>query len=270
MIRGTDRGMAEPLTAARAVRIAEPGHRARLVWFALAVIVLMGGAVVAALTVDRAVEAGRVGADLKLYLQAAGGFLDGGGLYPAQQLAGPYVVADGDILYPPPILLLMVPFLILPAILFWVVPIGIIAVIVARHRPEPWSWPLLALALSYPITSLKIVHGNPVMWVAAAIALATITVGPAVVVLVKPTLAPFALIGANRRRWWLALAVFGFVAALFAPLWPDYVKVVTNAHNPNGLLYSLDEVPLVLIPIVAWIASPRFAIPARLPSLIRR
>ena len=270
MIRGTDRGMAEPLTAAGAVHIAEPGHRARLIWFAAAVVVLMGGSVVAALTLERAFEAGRVGADLQLYLQAAGAFLGGHGLYPAHQLAGPYVVTDGDILYPPPIVLLIGPFLALPAVLFWIVPIAIIAVVVARHRPEPWSWPLLALALSYPITSLKIVHGNPVMWIAAAIALATITVGPAVLVLVKPTLAPFALIGANRRRWWVALATFGVVAALFAPLWPDYLKVVTNARNPNGLLYSLDEVPLMLIPIVAWIASPRFTIPARLPSLIRR
>jgi hypothetical protein len=258
--------MAESV-ATPAAGVVEPGRRPRLLMFAVSVLILIGGAMIAILTWQRAVEAGRVGADLQLYLHSASQFLEGGGFYPAHQLAGPYVVADGDILYPPPILLLIVPFLVLPGIFFWVVPLGVIAAVVARHRPGPWSWPLLALTLSYPVTSLKIVHGNPVMWVAAAVALATITAGPAVLVLVKPTLAPFALIGANRRRWWITLAAFGVVAALFAPMWPDYLKVAMNAQSQNGLLYSLDEVPLMLIPIIAWIASPGVTIPGRRPNL---
>jgi hypothetical protein len=181
------------------------------------------------------------------------------------QLAGPYPVTDGAILYPPPIVALMAPFLVLPAALFWIVPLATIVGVVVRHRPAAWSWPLLALGLAYPVTSLKLVHGNPVMWIAAAVALATLTAGPAVFALLKPTLAPFALLGAPRRNWWIALAVAAAVAIVFAPLWPDYLAVLSNARYEKGALYSLDEVPFVLIPIVARIASPRFV-----PPKIRR
>jgi hypothetical protein len=218
---------------------------------------------VAGLTWGTVASANRVGADFQLYVDASRGVLAGHGLYPAHQLAGPYDVADGDILYPPPIVLLMLPFTILPTILFWVIPLGIIAAIVVRYRPAVWSWPLLALGFAYPVTSLKIVHGNPTMWIVAAIALGTVTAGPAVFVLFKPTLAPFALIGVNRRRWWLALVIAIVLAALFAPLWPDYLTVLANTRG-RGILYSLDEVPFALVPVIAWIASPRFRWPRRL------
>jgi hypothetical protein len=172
-------------------------------------------------------------------------------------LAGPYVLADGDILYPPPIVLLMLPFAILPAVLFWIMPLGVVAAVVVHHRPALWSWPLMALGLAYPVTSLKIVHGNPTMWIVAAIALGTVTAGPAVLVLLKPTLAPFALIRANRPRWWLVLGMAIAVAALFAPMWPDYIRVLENTRGA-GIFYSVDEVPFALVPVIAWVASPRF------------
>jgi hypothetical protein len=234
--------------------------------FAISALILGFGIVVAVMTWMTVAAADRVGADFLLYLDASRGLLDGRSLYPAHQVAAPYLLADGDILYPPPIVLLMLPFTVLPAILFWIVPITTVAAVVIRHRPAPWSWPLLALGLAYPVTSLKIVHGNPTMWIVAAIALATVTAGPAVFVFLKPTLAPFALIGASHRRWWIALGVAALVAAAFAPLWPDYLRVLANARNPNGILYSLDEVPFVLVPVVAWLASPRFARPAWLAA----
>jgi hypothetical protein len=256
-----------------AAATADPSGRQRairLAWFGATAMILAYGALVAVLTWTTVSAADRVGADFRLYLDAARGVLDGNGLYPAHQRAGAYVVADGDILYPPPILLLMLPFAVLPAFLFWVVPLATIAAAVVRHRPVAWSWPLLAFGLAYPVTSLKIVHGNPTMWIVAAIALGTITAGPAVFVLLKPTLAPFALIGANRRPWWLALAAAAAIAVAFAPLWPDYLRVLANARNPNGVLYSLDEVPFALVPIVAWIAAPTFRRPEALGAWRRR
>jgi hypothetical protein len=234
--------------------------------FAISALILGFGIVVAVMTWTTVAAADRVGADFLLYLDASRGLLDGRSLYPAHQVAAPYLLADGDILYPPPIVLLMLPFTVLPAILFWIVPITTVAAVVIRHRPAPWSWPLLALGLAYPVTSLKIVHGNPTMWIVAAIALATVTAGPAVFVFLKPTLAPFALIGASRRRWWFALGVAALVAVAFAPLWPDYLRVLANARNPNGILYSLDEVPFAIVPVVAWLASPRFARPVWLAA----
>jgi hypothetical protein len=52
-------------------------------------------------------------------------------------------------------------------------------------------------------------------------------------------------------------------------LWLDYIKVVVDSHNPHGLLYSLDEVPFLLIPVIAWVGSPRFRL-SRWREQIRR
>lgn len=229
-------------------------------WYApvmLAVtVVIMGAAfLVAWLTFSRVEASGRLGADLSLYLGATQRWISGGGFYPEHQLAGPYLLADGDILYPPPILLLITPFLILPAPFFWLVPLGALAAVIVRHRPRPWAWPLMAIGLAFPITSLKVVHGNPVMWIVAALALGTAYAWPSVFVLLKPSLAPFALIGARHRSWWIALGVSAVLSVPFAGLWADYVKVALYARSPNGLLYSLDEVPLMLIPVIAWLGS---------------
>jgi hypothetical protein len=227
------------------------------VLFGLTVVALIAAAGITLRTAQAAADAGRVGADLTLYVDATRRALAGGAFYPSDQLAGPFAVADGDILYPPTVMFLVAPFLVLPAVLFWIVPIGIIAAVVAWHRPQPWAWPLVALALAWPITSLKVVHGNPVMWIVAAIALATIHAWPAILVLIKPSLAPFALIGIRHRSWWIALAVFACASTVFGALWLDYVRVVVNSRNPNGLLYSLDEVPMMLIPVIAWLGSSR-------------
>jgi hypothetical protein len=240
----------------------------RLALFGLAAVILLYGTLVGVLTLQSAVAAGRVGADLRLYLDATQHVLGGAGFYPAHQLAGPYTIADGDILYPPPVLALFVPFLVVPAVLFWLIPLATVAVVVAYHRPRPWAWPLMALGLAFPITSLKLVHGNPVMWIAAATALGTVYAWPAVFVLLKPSLAPFALIGATRRTWWIALGALALATIPFGALWLDYARVVLDSHNPNGYLYSLDEVPFVLVPVIAWIGSPRFHWPRRLVDRI--
>lgn len=227
--------------------------------FGATVVILGAAALVAWLTISGVSAAGRLGADLTLYLAAAERWISSGGFYPVHQVAGPYPVSDGDILYPPPLLLLLIPFLVLPAVLFWIIPLGTIAAVVRRHRPRPWAWPLMALGLAYPVTTLKIVHGNPVMWIAAAMALGTVYAWPSVLVLLKPSLAPFALIGARRRSWWIALGVAAVLSVPFAGLWVDYAKVALNARSPNGLLYSLDEVPLMLIPVIAWLGRARRA-----------
>lgn len=236
---------------------------------ALTVVIVIAAVVVAWLTFSRADAAGRLGADLTLYLEAARRWISGGGFYPAHQLAGPYPITDGDILYPPPILLLLVPFLVLPAPLFWLVPLGALAAVIVHHRPRPWAWPLMALGLVLPITSLKVVHGNPVMWIVGALALGTVYAWPAVLVLLKPSLAPFALIGATRRSWWIALGAAAIVSVALAGLWAAYISVALNARSANGLLYSLDEVPFMLVPMIAWIGSSVDAPAPRRPVLRR-
>ncbi len=40
-------------------------------------------------------------------------------------------------------------------------------------------------------------------------------------------------------------------------MWSDYLTVLTNSRNEVGLLYSLSDVPLLLIPIIAYLGRTR-------------
>lgn len=194
------------------------------------------------------------GVDFALYRDAAARWLGGGPFYEPYQLAGSYEVRAGDVLYPPVALLLFIPFIVLPAVLWWVIPLALTGWSVWRLRPSPVAWPVIALCLWYPNTGVKLLTGNPVIWSLAALALGTIYAWPAVFVLLKPSLAPLALFGSRTRSWWLALGGFATASILFLPMWPDYIRVVLNAQHPSGALYSLGEVPMMLIPLAAWIA----------------
>jgi hypothetical protein len=87
---------------------------------------------------------------------------------------------------------------------------------------------------------------------------------PSVFVLLKPSLFPFALFGANRRSWWLALAVFVAMCLPFASMWSDWVTTLLNSTG-GGLLYSTLEAPMLLIPLVAWFGRARSAVPEPQP-----
>ena len=100
---------------------------------------------------------------------------------------------------------LFVPFTFLPPILWWAVPIGVVAWVVWRLAPGPLAWPVMALCLVWPPTQVKLITGNPVVWSVAALALACLNYWPSVLVLIKPSLFPFALFGATHRSWWVAL-----------------------------------------------------------------
>jgi ABC-type transport system involved in cytochrome c biogenesis permease component len=75
-------------------------------------------------------------------------------------------------------------------------------------------------------------------------------------VLLKPSLAPFALFGANRRSWWAGLAALVLLCLPFGGLWADWVASVLNSRG-GGLLYSALEIPMLLLPLVAWIGRTR-------------
>jgi hypothetical protein len=195
---------------------------------------------------------GQVGVDYHLYVDAASGWLKGGPYFQPYQLAGPYPVSAGDILYPPIALILFVPFTVLPALLWWLLPLAAVGWSLVRLRPKRESWPWLAACLAWPTTPLKVLTGNPVIWAVAALALGVVYAWPSVLVLIKPSLFPFALFGANTRRWWLALAVLLAVSLPFGTLWLDWIHVVLNSQGA-GLAYSTLEIPLLAFPIVAWL-----------------
>lgn len=82
-----------------------------------------------------------VGVDYQLYVDATTRWLSGGPFYPAYELAGPFANTDHDILYPPVAILLFAPFTVLPAILWWAIPLGLVVWVIYCLRPDPVVWP---------------------------------------------------------------------------------------------------------------------------------
>jgi hypothetical protein len=201
-----------------------------------------------------------IGVDFVLYRDVAARWLAGGPYFEPYQIAGPYEIRAGDVLYPPVGLLLFAPFAILPAAiawgLWWALPLGATAWAIRRLAPRPEVWPLIAFCVAWPTTLLKTWTGNPVIWSMGAMALATIYAWPAVFALLKPSLAPFALFGANRRSWWIALTVLIAASVPFGGLWADWVASLANSRG-GGVLYSTLEIPMLLLPLVAWFGRTR-------------
>ncbi len=208
-----------------------------------------------------------LGVDFDLYRHVTTRWLNGGPFFEPYQVAGPYEIRAGDVLYPPLALWLFVPFALageaglassVAATVFWAIPLGTTAATVIALRPRPIVWPLIALCAANPTTVLKIWTGNPVMWSMAAMALAVVGASrfAAPFVLLKPSLAPFALFGIRHRSWWLGLGVLVFLCLPFGALWADWVGSVVNSRG-GGLLYSALEIPLLLLPLVAWVGRTR-------------
>ena len=198
------------------------------------------------------------GVDFRIVESAADRWLHGGGFYLPYQLAGTYVHGehlgtDSPILYPPTLLLLLFPFTVLPAALWWFVPMTVTAWVVSSHRPRPLVWPVLMYLLVFPMSLWEIATGNPLMWFTMALALGTRFGWPAALVILKPTLAPFARVGVHRRTWWMAMGVVAALSLLFLPMWPDYLRVATNMESGRGVLFSLNQFPMMMIPLIAWL-----------------
>jgi len=197
-----------------------------------------------------------IGSDYSFFRSAAQGWLETGELYSARQLAGPYQVETlVDFLYPPTALLLFVPFVWLPWPLWWLIPIVTLAWAMVRLRPLPWTWPLIAAAIAYPPTISQLIYGNTNMWVAAAIAAAFVWCWPGVLVLLKPSFAPFAVVGVTSRRWWIALAVLIGLSLPFGALWIDYATAMRNSSV--AWTYAVISMPLMLAPVVAWLGRDK-------------
>ena len=202
----------------------------------------------------------QAGVDYHLYIDTAAHWLHSGTYFQAYQVAGPYAISAGDILYPPVTLVLFVPFTFLPALLWWLLPVAAVAWSLRRLRPARVVWPLLAACAAWPTTPLKILTGNPVIWAVAALALGVVYAWPSVLVLIKPSLFPFALFGARKRTWWLAFAIFVAVSLPFGSLWIDWAHSILNSQG-GGIAYSSLEIPMLAFPLIAWAGRERPATP---------
>jgi hypothetical protein len=194
---------------------------------------------------------GGVGVDFHRYQELTGRWLSSGQFYLEHQLAGPTTVKDGDPLYPPIVLYLLVPFQLLPELLWWVIPLTVLAYVLVRLRPRAWTWPLLAAVVVWPRTPALIFYGNPGMWIDAAIAAGVLYAWPSALVLIKPSLLPLALLGIRKRSWWIAVCVLTIAAIPFGTLWLDYVTVLRN--SAVAATYSVLDLPLALAPVIAWL-----------------
>ena len=201
------------------------------------------------------------GNDYYFFVEAAERWQQTGTPYRVEQLTGPYIASNGiSMLYPPIALYLFVPFTVLPAVLWWVIPIGIVTWHVVSARPAWWAWPLIAFALFLPRAQHILILGNTAMWVTALVALGLRYAWVSPFVLLKPTFLPFALIGIRRRAWWAGFALLCLVSLAMLPLWLDYYDAMrfNVGPFPGSLLYSLADYPMVMIPVVAWWArEPR-------------
>ncbi len=234
-----------------AARFRGPGHIIR--WLCLASAIMVLGFAVAVIAGNVAVLQALGGDDFAIYLRHARDWLAGGSFYDARQLTGsPYILHVGDSLYPPPFALVMLPFLFLPGALWWAIPAIIVGAVVRHHRPAPWTWPVMALCIAFPRTLDLLVSGNPSMWLAASVAHATVWGWPGVFAFLKPSLAFFALIGIRSRSWWIALGVLALVSLAMLPDWRQYLTAATNLQGAS-LSYSLRDIPLVGIAVIAWV-----------------
>ena len=249
----------------RALARERPVDRERVVTIAAAVAsVILLGAILAEI-VEIATNLDRLAfpldGDRVLYAAAARSWLDGHGFYHAYQLAGPYDIVSGDILYPPPMLLVFAPLAALPdplgGFLYYAIPLGITIAAVVWLRPAPVGWPAILFCLWWPTTVVVIAGGNPGIWLMAFMALGCVWRPLSVLVFLKPTLAPFAFFGANRRSWWIALGVLALVSLAFLPLWPDFIRASLNARGGGGVFYSIGQAPMLLLPLAAWATSMR-------------
>jgi hypothetical protein len=203
-------------------------------------------------------EGSVVGVDRGIYREAVLRWAGGGFWYYPEQVAGPYTIIQGHVLYPPTSLVWLAPAAFLPDALWWGLPICVIAGIVWHHRPAIWAWPVMGLCLSTFWSVEIIASGNPGLWIAMFAALGTVWRPAFALVLLKPSLTPIALLGARSRGWWALLAALVLVSLALLPMWVDYLHVLLNGRGPLAVAwYSIRDVPLVAVPLVAWAARAR-------------
>jgi hypothetical protein len=228
-------------------------------------------ALVVGVAVQTGLEDPKVGIDFLFYREAGLRWLETGEFYLPGQLSGEYQLKlMVDVLYPPTALLLFVPLALLPigaaAVAWWAIPAAVLARQVWVERPAPWAWSIAALLLLWPRSYGSVLWGNTDIWVVAAVSAGFLWGWPALLAVLKPSFAPFALVGIRRRSWWVAAAVVLAFSIAALPLWFDYFRAMAGVRG-LGLDYSLLNLPIAFIPLVLHLGRTRQA-PTQLEAAV--
>lgn len=238
----------------------------RPVALGIAALVLLIAFSVLAAVYGGAAARGEVGYDFGLYQRIASYWTNTGDAYFPRQFDRAYTNAGEVNLYPPLALYLFVPFLWLPAILWWVVPMAIVAWSIWYWRPAAWSWPLLAaIAAGIPFAA-GIVYGNSSLWAVAALSLALRWPAAAWLLAWKPPLLLFALPFAVHRAWWIAAFPVLAASLPFGTLWLDWLRAL-QLYRGETALYAASGWILLVAPFVIRAAATR-AIPRAQPGTV--
>jgi hypothetical protein len=195
-----------------------------------------------------------LGQDFRYYANVGAQWLADGSYYLPRQLEWPYVARlMEDVLYPPNALYLFVPAAVLPWIAWWAVPIAVTLYVLWSWKPQPWAVFVMLALLMWPRAIGAYLFGNTDMWAVAGVAAGLRWGWPAVLLVLKPTFAPFALLGVRQRSWWVGLILLGLVSALQLPLWFDYFTAMRNITISGD--YSLGSLPLLAVPIVGYLGG---------------
>lgn len=186
--------------------------------------------------------------DLVGYLEGARRFLATGSPYEPSQLA-PWHLQPHSFIHPPVALLLFVPFLWLPSVLWWVIPIVGTAWLIGRPSPYRLLW--IAACLAWPRSAGSILAGNTDLWAMLFVAAGVRYGWPFVLLIVKPTFGFLALPFLRRIDIWAIGAVLA-VSVPFLLLWMDWITVIRGTDLTPG--YSLLNLPLVALPL--WRSTP--------------
>ncbi len=221
--------------------------------FGLATSLLLVAAELAVLRFAAFEDAGALAIDYRTFVVFGQRWLDTGTMYLPSQLAGPFdprpphIPAIVPSMYPPLAAPAFAALTLLPAVLWWAIPLSVIAW--CARRAAPWTWPLLGLAACWPATVSSIMVGSTTMWVAAGSALAVTRGWPALVALVKPSLVPLLILGIHRRSFWIGLGGLAIVSLAMLDDWARYLTVVRNVDTTP--LYSLQDLPFLAAAVVA-------------------
>lgn len=205
-------------------------------------------------------DLGWLGADYRNYLALGRRWLESGTTYRPDQLNGPYdafPLVESALpplsLYPPAAGPAFALVGLLPWPVWWILPIGIIGFAIARWRPAPWTWPLMSAAASMPETMTIVLTGGSSLWTTALVAAGLLWRWPAALILLKPSLGPFALIGARDWRWWILVGLI--VGVNIVGPWQDYLAVIWNGNVT--LVYSGGAALMAGAILIAWLGRTR-------------